>query len=117
MRLYFSFSQIPELQGLNRQRQRAVYRCAYEALLTDHPDFLWSSTRWMFGAIVIGLVGGWFVVPGGSSTSWKVLSTVAGGLMAIVLTALIGGHLLHARMRPYLQRVLEERQEEIASIQ
>lgn len=115
MKLYLSFSQIPELTGLTRTQKKAVYRCAMEALYTEQPSMLSTASRLVFGGILAGALMGWII--GSVTASSKLLIIItACALMGLLAGSAFGNHILHARLRPYLQRVLDERREEIAQI-
>ena len=121
MKFYFCFSQIPELKPLTKRQRKAVYMCAFEALFAEQPSALRTCTLWVFGGIAVGALAGGLAVAGGVSWPFAGLGrtlpvVIAGGLAGAVAGSLLGNHWLHARMRPYFRRVLEERQEEIASI-
>ena len=115
MKIYFIYSQIPELVDLTRRRRKLVYQCALEALLRDEPSAMTACSFWLFGSISIGALAGWLTVAS-CQLSHSILVVTAGGLVGALIGNLIGLQFLTARLRPYLRRVLEERKEEIAQI-
>lgn len=121
MQIYFCFSQIPELKPLTKRQRKAVYRCAFEALFAEQPSTLRACNLWVFGGLAIGALAGGLAVAGGVSWPFaglgKMLPVVIAGCVAgAVAGSLLGAQWLHARMRPYFRRVLEERKEEIERI-
>jgi len=121
MKLYFSFSRIPELAGLTRPQRKAVYQCALEALFAEQPATLRVCTRWVFGGMLIGGLAGWLVAASLDrlpTAGWRkpLLVTAGGGLIGLMMGVFIGGQWMTARVRPYLRRVREERAAEIAQI-
>jgi hypothetical protein len=116
MKLYFSYSQIPELAGLTPRRRKLVYQCALEALFAGQPSAVWMGAPWMLGGVVSGALAGWLVVSGLGLAHWPRLVIAAFALAGLVTGIFIATQLLHARRRPYLWRVLEERKDEIARI-
>lgn len=116
MKLYLSHSQIPELKGLTRRRRKAVYQCGLQAYFADDTTRVWSGAPWIFGGILSGALAGWMVVAGNVLSHSKLLAMTAGGLAGALIGILIGTQILHAQLRPYLRRVLEERRDEIAQI-
>ena len=121
MKFYFCFAQIPELKPLTKPQRKAVYQCAFEALFAKQPATMRTCNLWVFGGIAVGALAGGLAVAGGFSWQFAGLGrtlavVIAGGLAGAVAGSLLGSHWLHARMRPYFRRVLEERKEEIARI-
>ena len=115
MKIYFIYSQIPELAGLTRLRRKLVYQCALEALFRDQPSTMTLCSGWMFGSIAIGALAGWLTVAS-CRFSHPILVVAAGGVAGAIAGNFIGLQFLTARLRPYLRRVLEERKDEIARI-
>ena len=121
MKLYFALSQIPELAGLSRLQRKLVYQCGLEACLAEKPSLLWQSTGWVFGGLVVGAVAGWTALTqtglASSTGSNHPLLIVGGcGLAGAMIGVFVGTQILTARLRPYLQRVRQERQDELARI-
>jgi len=115
MKIYFIYSQIPELAGLTRLRRKLVYQCALEALFRDQPSTLTLCSGWMFGSISVGVLASWLTAAS-CHLSHPILIATAGGLVGALTGNLIGLQFLTAKLRPYLRRVLEERKDEIARI-
>ncbi len=116
MKLYFSYSQIPELAGLTLRRRKLVYQCALEALFAEQPSAVWMGAPWMLGGVSSGALAGWLVVAGLGLAHSPLLVITVFALVGLMTGIFIATQLLHARLRPYLRRVLEERQDEIARI-
>ena len=116
MTLYFSMSQIPELAGLKRPQRQAVYRCALEAFYGEDSTRVWAGLPWIAGGLLAGAVVGWFVTVGAELTHAKLPFILGGGLVGAAVGVFIAAQLQTARLRPYLQRVLQERWDEIAQI-
>ena len=121
MNMYLFIFQIPELKPLTKRRRRAVYQCAFEALLAEQPAVLTACSLWILGGIAGGALAGGLAVLGGVNWSFaglgKVLPVVlAGALVGAVVGNTLGAHWLHRKMRPYFRRVLEERREELERI-
>jgi len=121
MKAYFFTFQIPELKPLNKRQRKAVYICAFEALFAEQPSTMRMCNLWVFGGLAIGAMAGGLAVAGGVSWPFAALGktlpvVIAGGLAGFVAGSLQGAQWLHARMRPYFRRVLEERKEEMEQI-
>ena len=115
MKIYFIYSQIPELAGLTRLRRKLVYQCALEALLREQPSAMTVCSFWLFGCILIGALAGWLTVAG-CHLSHPILIVASGGGAGAITGNFIGLQFLTVRLRPYLRRVLDERKDEIARI-
>jgi len=116
MKLYFSYSQIPELTGLSRRQRKTVYQCGLQAYFADDLSRVWAGAPWIFGGLLSGALAGWMMVAGIGLSDSKLLVIAAGGLAGALIGIFIGTHILHAQLRPYLRRVLEERKDEIGQI-
>jgi hypothetical protein len=68
----------------------------------------------MSAGILGGALVGWLIVADGGLSHSKVLVIAAFALAGAVVSTFIGSQLLVARLRPYFQRVLEERKAELA---
>ena len=64
MKLYFSYSKLPELAGLTRRQRRAVLQCALEAFYHEQPSRAWSGAPWIFGGMFAGTLTGGMLVAG-----------------------------------------------------
>jgi hypothetical protein len=104
MPLYFSMSKVPELAGLTPLRKKLVCQCAMQAFFAEEPAIIRVCASWVVGGILGGVVAGWMAVNG-----WSLL---AGAMIG----SFIATPIVHARLRPYIRRVLEERKDEIAQI-
>jgi hypothetical protein len=121
MSLHFSLSKVPELAGLTPLRKKLVCQCAMEALLAEEPALIRVGAFWVVGGILGGVVAGWMAVNGWSfsnSAGWakNLLVLPVCGLAGALIGNLIANPIFHARLRPYIRRVLEERKEEIAQL-
>lgn len=116
MKFYFTPAQAPELARLTRAQRKAVLRCALQAFFGEDPSRVWSSAPWLFGGLLGGALVGWgAAAAAGSCVSW-LLGAIMGGAVGAVVGNFIATHLLTERLRPYFQRVLEERGDELAGI-
>lgn len=115
MKLYFGFSQLPELADLTRGQKKAVIQCALEALYAEQPSAVWIGLPWILGNILIGALAGWIVAVTAGLAYFK-LTIAAGALAGAMLGLFIAGQFHAAQVRPYLRRVIEERREEIARV-
>jgi hypothetical protein len=115
MKIYFIYSQIPELAGLTRLRRKLVYQCALEALFRDQPSTMTLCSGWMYGSIAVGALAGW-LTDAGYHFFHPILVAAGGGVAGAIAGNFIGLQFLTARLRPYLRRVLEERKDELARI-
>lgn len=116
MKFYFTPAQAPELAELTRGQRKAVLRCALEAFFGEDPSQVWWPAPWLFGGLLVGALAGWGVAAAAGSSHHWLLGTAIGGVAGAVLGNFIATHLMTERLRPYLQRVLEERGEEIARV-
>ena len=116
MKFYLTPTQAPEMAGLTRAQRKAVLRCALEAFFAEDASRVWSSAPWLFAAMLVGALSGWVVAAVTGFTHFKILAAVVGGLGGAVSGNLIATHFMTERLRPFLQRVLEERREEIERI-
>jgi hypothetical protein len=115
MKMYFSYSRLPELAGLTRPQRRAVLRCALEAFYQDEPSRAWAGLPWITGGILGGALVGVILVAIGLSHS-KLLVITGCALAGAFLGVFIAGQFSTAQLRPYLRRVLEERKNELSQI-
>jgi len=116
MKLSFSFKHDPALAGLTRRQKQAVLQCALEAFYREDDSRIWMGLRWLLGGILIGGLSGWGLVYLTQCSYVKLFIAIcafAGAAVAIVIATQVH----NTRMRPYLQRVLEERQDEIARLE
>ena len=121
MPLYFSMFKVPELAGLTPLRKKLVCQCAMEAYFAEEPAIMRFCVSWVVGCILGGMVAGWVAVNGWSfsnSAGWakNLLVLPVCGLAGALIGNLIANPIFHARLRPYIRRVLEERKDEIAQI-
>jgi len=116
MKFYFNPAHAPELAELTRGQRKAVLRCALEAFFGEDPARVWSAAPWLFGGLLGGALAGWGVAAAAGSSDHWLLGTTIGGVAGAGLGNFIASHLMTERLRPYLQRVLEERGEEIARV-
>lgn len=116
MKLYFTFSRLPELAGLTRPQRKAVLRCAMEALFAEQPSIMFVCSRWCFWCMGGGALAGWLAFRAGvlPRAGWWLIA--AGALAGLALASLIGNVLITARLRPYCQRVRQERKAEIEQL-
>ena len=117
MKFYLTPTQAPELAGLTRAQRKAVIRCALEAFFGEDASRVWSSAPWLFAGLLSGVLAGWVVAAVTGFMHFKILAAVVGGLGGAASGNFIAAHFMTERLRPYLQRVLEERWEEIERIQ
>jgi len=83
----------------------------------EDPSTLWLGLPWIRGGILSGALAAWLVAAGIGLSHGKPLVIAAGGLAGAIIGVFIGGQILTAKLRPYLRRVLEERQDEIARVE
>lgn len=115
MKLYFSSAQIPELTGLTRPQRKAVLQCALEAFYFDDVSRVWFGAPWILAGIFGGAMFGWGLFFFEGLSHAKLLITLC-GLGGAAVGIFLAGQINFTRLRPYLQRVVEERKNEIAKI-
>jgi len=115
MKLYFKSAQIPELAGLTRPQRKAVLECALEAFYFEDHSRVWAGTAWILAGIFCGAIAGWSLVALTGFCYPKLLIGLC-GLAGLVVSIFFAQQLHTARLRPYLRRVREERQDEIARV-
>jgi hypothetical protein len=116
MKLYFSYSQMPELAGFTPLQRKLIYQCALEAFYHEQPSRVLSGAPWIFGGLLSGALAGGIAVGVSSLTPSKLLVIAGCALVGTLLGIFIGTQFLTEQLRPYCRRVLEERKDEIAQI-
>lgn len=115
MGLYFSAAQVPELAGLTKPQRQAVIQCALQAFYCDDLSRLWFGAPWILAGIIGGAMIGWGMIYLMGLSHPKLLIPLC-GLIGAAMAIFFAGQVHTARLRPYLQRVVEERKDEIAQI-
>jgi len=115
MKLYFTYNQLPEFEGLTPRQRKAIYGCALEAYLAEDSARLRFGVPWGLGGLFSGTMVGWGIVHLTGSAHPGLLMTLC-GLGGALLALFLAGPFQMAQLRPYLRRVLEERKDEIARI-
>jgi membrane protein implicated in regulation of membrane protease activity len=83
------------------------------AFFHEKPSRVWLGIPWILGGILLGTLAGWLLISATGLTHTKALVLAGGGLAGAILGIFIAAQLHTAQLRPYLRRVLTEREQEI----
>jgi hypothetical protein len=116
MKLYITYSKMPEMAGLTPEQRKAVMRCGMEAYFAEDPSRVFFGTPWMLSGLLLGGVAAWLTTQGTGPGHARWLWVVLGALVGAGLATFVVGQFVAARLRPYFRRVRDERREEIGRI-